>query len=210
MSALFEVPAEAEPTPVREVVKVTERDMLDRLNRRHSQTSQGTAPRWARAEHVKNALGFDARRVCDYMALDLWPGGYGHTRTGSALHGFEVKVSRADWLTELRDPEKALAFSRYCHFWWLAVSDASIVRDDLPEGWGLMVASGDSMRVKVQAPRREPEPMPLELVGTFSRAVAKTTLRMAMHRPEDKALRALASGIRTTDWWEPLAPVVLP
>lgn len=180
-----------------------ERDILDRLNRRHSQTSQGTAPRWSRAEHVKSTLGLDARRICDYMALDLWPGG-----SGAALHGFEVKVSRSDWLTELRDPEKAEAFARYCHYWWLAVSDASIVKDDLLDGWGLLVASGDSMRIKVRAPRREPEPMPFEMLGAFSRAVAKTTLRMAMHDPTDPALHALSYGIRRNR--APLEAVVLP
>lgn len=185
-----------------------ERDVLDRLNRRHSQTSQGTAPRWSRAEHVKNGLGFDARRICDYMALDLWPGGYGSDRKGATLHGFEVKVSRSDWLVELRDPEKADAFARYCHFWWLAVSDASIVRGDLPEGWGLMVPDRrGSMRIVKRAPRREPEPLPFEMVGTFSRAVAKTTLRMAMLEPTDPGLHALSYGIRRDR--APFEPVVL-
>lgn len=169
--------------------------MLDRLNRRFSTVSQGASMRYVRAEHVKLGLGFDSRRTCDFMALDLWPGGFGSDRAGAKLHGFEVKVSRSDWLVELRDPEKSEAFARYCHHWWLAVSDASIVKGDLPEGWGLLVASGDSMRVKVQAPRREPEPLPLEITATLARAVMKTTVRMVTHDVGDTAVRWLARGM---------------
>jgi len=32
--------------------------------------------------------------------MDLWPSG------GLEIHGHEVKVSRSDWLRELKEPEK--------------------------------------------------------------------------------------------------------
>jgi hypothetical protein len=129
--------------------KVTERDMLDRLNLRYGKFN-GNGIRYTRAEHVKVAAGFAAQRICDYMAMDLWTG-YGALR-GPKLHGHEVKVSRSDWLTELRDPEKAEAFRRYCDFWWLVVSDKDIVKPgELPAGWGLMVAHGRSVRVVIPA-----------------------------------------------------------
>lgn len=157
----------------------TERTMLDRLNLRYAKAN-GNGPRYSRAEHVKNAAGFQANRICDYMAIDLWTGGYGASRVGPMLHGHEVKVSRSDWLTELKDPEKAEAFRRYCDYWWLVVSEKSIVRPgELPEGWGLMVASGPSTRVVVAAPRLTPEPMPRDLQGTLMRATAKTAARLA-------------------------------
>ncbi|MDF2895720.1 MAG: hypothetical protein K0Q46_2506 [Rhodococcus erythropolis] len=161
-----------------EPTKHTERTMLDRLNVRYG-SFNGNGFRYARAEHVKLTAGFDTRRICDYMSLDLWPGGYGDTATGPLLHGHEVKVSRSDWLTELREPEKAEAFARFCDFWWLVVSDKSIVRDDLPDGWGLMVASGGSLRAVKQPVRREPEPFGRHQQATFARAVTKTTLRLA-------------------------------
>lgn len=159
--------------------KMTERGMLDRLNVRYG-AYNGNGFRYARAEHVRVTAGFNARRTCDYMALDLWPGGYGPKRTGPLLHGHEVKVSRSDWLTELRDPEKAEAFRRYCDFWWLVVSDRNIVKvGELPDGWGLIVAAGDSARVSVRATRNEAvKPMNRDLQATFSRAVTKTTLRL--------------------------------
>jgi hypothetical protein len=164
-----------EPTPPSS--RETERTMLDRLNVRYGKYD-AAGIRYTRAEHVKITVGFDSRRICDYMAVAL-SAGYG-VGGGPHLHGHEVKVSRSDWLAELRAPEKAEAFARYCDFWWLVVSDKTIVRpDELPDGWGLMVAHGQSVRVSKPARRRDPEAMPRDLQATLTRAVTKTTLRLA-------------------------------
>ena len=170
--------------------KMTERTMLDRLNVRYGKYN-GNGIRYTRAEHVKAASGFNARRICDYMAMDLWTG-YG-ANSGPKLHGHEVKVSRSDWLTELRDPEKAEAFRRYCDFWWLVVSDKDIVKPgELPEDWGLMVAHGRSVRILTPATLNvDVEPMPRHLQATLTRAVTKTTLRLA-RRQDDPALEEIA------------------
>lgn len=151
----------------------------------------GNGIRYTRAEHVKVASGFNARRICDYMAMDLWTG-YG-ALAGPKLHGHEVKVSRSDWLTELRDPEKAEAFRRYCDFWWLVVSDKGIVKPgELPAGWGLMVAHGRSVRVVTPAPlNKTVEEMTRQIQATFSRAVTKASLRLARHG-QDLALEHIA------------------
>ena len=60
----------------------TEREMLDRLNLRYGKTYQNgssTMIRYTRAEHVRNQLGFEARRTADYIAVDLCGTGYGPT-----------------------------------------------------------------------------------------------------------------------------------
>jgi hypothetical protein len=158
--------------------KITERDMLDLLLGRYTSIRQGTtADRWVRAEHVRSKLeGYQAKRIADFIAADKYPGmPYG---SALALHGHEVKVSRADWLTELRDPEKAEAFRPYMHHWWLVVSDSSIVRPgELPEGWGLIVKSGTRLRAKVKAPRLDPLPMPIDLTICLMAAASKTAHR---------------------------------
>lgn len=137
-----------------------------------------------RAEHVQSQLGYggawaegewERPRTADFIAMDTYP-------ATAAIHGVEVKVSRADWLRELADPTKAAAFKRNCHHWWLAVPDASIVRDDLPDGWGLLVLGKAGLRARVAAPRLDPEPVPLALTMTIARAAAKTALR---HTQED-------------------------
>lgn len=156
----------------------TERRMLDLLHERFGKMASGNGSRYVLAEHVRNQCGFGGfwgtgpLRTADALVVDLWPS------SGHLIHGFEVKVSRSDWLAELRDPEKAGAFLPYCDHWWLVVPDATIVRDDLPAGWGLLVVDKEGkLRVRHRASRSTKEPMPFEMTAAWLRAVAKTAKR---------------------------------
>ena len=76
---------------------------------------------------------------------------------GKFLVGHELKVSRADWLHELAQPEKAEIWFRECHSWYLVAAHESIVQEgELPHGWGLMVPGPSKTRMKilVQAQQR--------------------------------------------------------
>lgn len=157
---------------------MTERDMLNLLLDRYTDVRPGTiADRWVRAEHVRlKAMSWDKNRIVDFVAGDKW-------NSTLALHGHEVKVSRSDWLTELRDPSKAESFKRYMHYWWLVVPDASIVKPgELPEGWGLLVQTGKGLRAKVKAPPLSPEAPPLDLVINLMAAASRTAHREPNHR----------------------------
>lgn len=174
--ALFALPSERPVDPVRH----TERTMLDAIRARYSAVHPGNGPRYVVAEHVRNQCGFGGYwgtgplRTADAMVVDLWPS------TDNAIHGFEVKVSRSDWLTELKDPEKAEAFRPYVHHWWLVVPDATIVRDDLPTGWGLLALGADGkLRQRVRAPLLKPEPMTPGMTAALLRAAVKTAKREA-------------------------------
>jgi len=177
-------PIAAAPEPTRPT-KWTERQMLDLLAARYT-ADQGNGPRYVFAEHVRNEAGFGGYdvgqmlrtgkrttlRTADAIAVDLWPS------TGNLIHGFEVKVSRSDWLTELRDPEKANAFRPYVDHWWLVVSDTAIVRDDLPDGWGLLAIGRDGkLRARRRAPRLERLPLTPSMTASLLRAAVKTAAR---------------------------------
>lgn len=177
---MSELPLESPPEPAR----VTERHMLDLLLDRYDKQTSWRMPRYVRADHVPIGLSFGRDRIADFMVMDtqsharrLGPSnirdGY-ERQTAPVFHGFEVKVSRSDWLTELRDPAKSEVFKKHMHFWWLVVSDKDIVREGLPDGWGLLVKSGNGLRVSVQAPLLNPEPMPHGLIGGFMRAAIRT------------------------------------
>lgn len=160
-----------DPEPAPEPVSAhTERTMLNLLRQRYSVVSQGTSIRFVVAEHVNSHSGFDYVRTADFMALDCWPA------QGLHLHGHEVKVSRADWLRELKDPAKAAEFKRFCDRWWLVVADAAIVKTgELPDGWGLMAPDATGrLRVRRPAPRLQPEPLPRTFLAAFARAAQKT------------------------------------
>lgn len=85
-------------------------------------------------EQVANGTGLHCTRHADAMAIQLWES------RGLEITGFEVKVSRQDWLKELKSPGKAEPIAQYCHSWYLVVGDADIVQfAELPMNWGLMV-----------------------------------------------------------------------
>lgn len=78
--------------------------------------------------------------------------------SGRILVGHELKVSRADWLHELDERDKADQWADECHEWWLVVGDPAIVRDgELPAGWGLMVPGRSKTRMEIKhKPDRKP------------------------------------------------------
>lgn len=159
--------------------------MLSMLRAKYTKVRRGTnADRYVRAEHVRKVrvreydgrqytYTGEAERIADLLVLDT----YGDTET----IGIEVKVSRSDWLCELRDPTKADAWRLHCHRWYLAVPDTAIVRDDLPEGWGLIAPGKDGqLRVRKQCPRiADPAPLDQWTAAQLARAIAKTARKEA-------------------------------
>lgn len=152
--------------PEPDTLTVTEGHMMAMLDARYSAVNPANGPRYVTARHVRSHAGFDARRTADYIALDTW-------QSKLALHGHEIKVSRSDWLTELKQPEKAAEFTPYMHYWWIVAAYAGIVREgELPDGWGLLVPRGGRLVAAVRAQRNEAKPLPLSRLAAFARAIA--------------------------------------
>lgn len=155
-----------------------ERAMLDLLLDRYTSIRRGsTSDRWIRAEHVASNMGNDSKRIADFIAVDKYPS------SGLALHGHEVKVTRSDWLSELRTPAKAESFVRYMDYWWLLVPNPTIVKPgELPAGWGLLVKSGNKLRAQISAPKLSPAPLPIELSLSLTSAAVRTANREPLRR----------------------------
>lgn len=150
------------------LARLTESDMLNLLTQRYN-ADFGNGRRYVCARHVRSQAGFDAR-TADFIAMDTWA-------TRLALHGHEIKTSRADWLTELKQPEKSGEFIPWMNYWWLVISDASFVHEgELPDGWGLMAVVGGSLRIVRQAPRRDARALPPTRLAALLRAVVKTAV----------------------------------
>lgn len=152
--------------------------MLSLLRDRYTRIRRGSdANRYSYAQHVPSETAlYDRTRICDFLAIDTY------ASAGLHLHGHEVKVSRGDWLTELRDPSKAEAWKSYVDRWWLVVSDVSIVGDDLPPGWGLMAVNASGvLRVVVPAPLLSPLPTPRGMLAGIMRSTEKTGARFSHH-----------------------------
>lgn len=126
------------------------------------------APAWAFLEQVADGTGARQHRWADAVAMSVWPS------RGYDIHGIEIKVSRYDWLHELRQPKKSTAVQQYCNRWWIATpDDAIIMPGELPPTWGWMVVKGKTMKVVSPAPPLKPKPVSLEFVASILRNVQK-------------------------------------
>lgn len=99
-------------------------------------------PDWVTIPEAPN--GKWSPRRCDLLAMHSW------TSHQFEVHGYEVKVTRADWAKELATPAKAESWWQWCDRWSLAIPaemEAKILSaGDVPVGWGLVVIREDGRR----------------------------------------------------------------
>lgn len=125
-----------------------------------------------------------ATNIADVMILGAW------RSSGNLLEGFEVKVSRADWLNEVKNPDKCLPSKQYCHKWWLVIADAAMVKDgELPDDWGMMVVDRGALKIVKKAPMLKPVPLAMDFVASLLRTDARETIALDVHRDMIKDAR---------------------
>lgn len=132
------------------------------------------APNYAVLEEVRNATGLLKKRYglkpryADLIAMGLYPS------EGLEISGFEVKVSRADWLSEISDEKKAVAVKQFCDRWYLVThSDKVVKAGELPADWGWLVAEktekGYVLREIVAAPKLNAMPITRAFLASLMR-----------------------------------------
>jgi hypothetical protein len=110
------------------------------------------APGWCVLWEVANGTGWKTKRHADAVAIGIWPS------HGYAIHGVEIKRTRADLMREFKDPSKADAVGKYCDHWWLVLADAKIADGvQLPASWGVLAAKDQLLRVVKKAPKLKPK-----------------------------------------------------
>lgn len=124
---------------------MTTEELLNKLSKKYP------SPAYAFLRQVRNQTGYGYKagtiRTADAMALGLWKS------RGYYLHGFELKISRSDWLHELKEPAKAEAIAEYCDMFSLVISDIKIIDvSEVPKTWGIMVAQNGSVKTFREAP----------------------------------------------------------
>lgn len=147
---------------------------------------------WALEFEVANGTGGHARRSADAVAMNLWPS------RGLAIHGFEFKISRGDWLRELKTPEKAEPVAQYCDHWWIVAPTGVVKKGELPSAWGLMEVEESPARliVSVEAPPKASSPVDrLFLAALFRRSTTESAQEIedAVRQRTDTLTRELQS-----------------
>ncbi len=142
---------DARVAPVR--TKEITADLFDRLGKHFAW------PDWFYIEQVDVSLHGEGgsepmRRLVDAFAIANW------SSRNHEVNGFEVKASRADWLAELADPQKAEAGAQYCDRWWVCAAPGVVRVPELPSGWGLLLPSRKGLREVVRPALRSPKTPP--------------------------------------------------
>lgn len=123
---------------------------------------------YAMLPEVGNSTGANTKRHADAVVMSLWPS------RGLHIYGVEIKVSRSDWLSELRNPEKAEAVQQYCDGWFVAVAEKRIVADgELPPTWGLIACDGGKAKIVKPAPPLSPKPLTPTFVAAMLRRASE-------------------------------------
>lgn len=162
--------------------------LYDLLNKRFC------APQYALFYEVRNATGYGIggpTNYADALAMSLWPS------RGLDLTGIEIKRDRRDWLRELNNPAKAEAIAQYCEYWFIAVTNDEIVKlEELPKGWGLLVARGSKLVVAKDAPKRKTKPWPRAFIASLLRNSYETSWRFrANTTPNNEVEEKIAAEV---------------
>ncbi len=151
------------------------------------------APTYGLLKNVGDGTGARNYRWADWLAMSLWPS------RGLTLIGIECKVSRADWLKELKTPDKAEAIAQYCDEWYLAVGDKGIVKEgELPPNWGLLVPTKGGLRVSKPAVALSPVPVDRSFLAAIFRRCAEQQVSAA--ELKQAADEGYAKGAKSNQW----------
>lgn len=116
--------------------KFTENQVAELLRERYAKNS-GNGPDYVFMTQVRNAAGYDAKRTFDAVAVSCWPS------RGLHIEVIEIKVSRSDWLAELKKPAKAEAAHEVADYFTVCAPSGIVKKSELPDGWGLIEVLGD-------------------------------------------------------------------
>jgi hypothetical protein len=121
-------------------LKMTAKEVIEKLKIHYSKENG-----FVFLEQVAATTGY-ATRFADAIVMNVW-------KSRFEIIGIEVKVSRSDWLSEIKNPAKADRIFQYCDSWYI-VTPADLVRDgELPKGWGLLEIKNEKVFTRTACAR---------------------------------------------------------
>ncbi|CAG0955228.1 hypothetical protein RHDC4_00344 [Rhodocyclaceae bacterium] len=143
--------------PKSAATRVNTAEVREMLRRRFA------SPEWALMEEVAPHTG-GGTRYADAVAMNLW------RSRAHVLYGFEIKVSRGDWLHELRTPAKAEeSVFDYCDGWYLVAPAGVLADGELPVTWGHLEVKGGRVVERVKPPKLQPKALDRRFFASLMR-----------------------------------------
>lgn len=89
---------------------------------------------WAFFDGLRLGTGFrqDSAQTIDAFAVGLWPS------KGSGSYAYEIKVSRSDFLRELKQPLKRRLALRFSNMFWFVTPEGLVKLEEVPIECGLL------------------------------------------------------------------------
>jgi hypothetical protein len=191
---------------------VTETDVFRKLAKSYP------PPAYCLLPQVRNGTGYKRARdsYCDALAVSLYPS------RGLYFIGFEIKVSRSDWLKEVANPHKAEEFQRFCAQWYVAAPPKVVEVAEVPKSWGYIEVGARCKTVKAAPSTSDWTPPDMLLIAAILRRVHENTVQKSdvdillakerkvwlqsatyEHERLRKAVKAFeeASGLKIEDEW---------
>lgn len=133
-------------------------------------------------EQVPNGTSRFQDRWIDVAVFKMWQS------TGLTRSAFEIKVSRSDFLNELKQPEKHKWCLDCFHEFWFVAPKEIIQIEELPEGVGWFYPKGSKLVTARQAKYNSSPKLDDILLAAFMRAAYKE-IELAGKRTEDEILK---------------------
>ncbi len=154
---------------------MTENDIKVLLAKRYS------PPEYAFFTEVGTSTGA-AMRWVDGVAYSLY------ASTGHEISGFEIKVSRSDFLAEMKNPGKS--GDAMCLFdrWWLVAPKGIAAKEEIPKNWGFYEIVNGKFFKRKHAPELTPDPLNLSFIAAMLRRATEDVVpRSILREHYDKA-----------------------
>lgn len=125
---------------------------------------------WYRADGgyiFLNEMPLEGRRL-DCYALGIWE------RTRYVSIGFEIKVTRSDLLSDLRNEYKQIPAMKYCHQFYYVTTKGLAQQTEFPDNVGLIeIWRNKSRHILIDAPFREIDKPDWKLIGSITQRALK-------------------------------------
>ncbi len=130
---------------------------------------------YVRVRELRPSVGYkgEERRI-DLWVIECRPS------AGMPAHAVEIKVSRGDWLRELKQPMKRRAAMAISNFFWIAAPKGIVKPEELPSDCGLIefkaeTEAWDHGEITVPANYRDKVRCSWGLMASVLRNVTKNT-----------------------------------
>lgn len=137
-------------------IKINSKTILEALRSLYSESE------WLFAGEV-GLLGFQNQQRIDAFAVALWP-------SKKALrHSYEIKVSRQDFLNEIKNPQKRQFALDNSEQFWFAIADGIADKSEIPDEAGLLIYKNDKLIRAKNAPKRKVEPITQDMLLSIAK-----------------------------------------